>query len=253
MMLQVVNIENMRLVWKRLGVDVIYTFESNTQLAKELQWRVLYIDKLTKTVELTTSQAISKTVSFSGLDGYKNAINVLDDSCNVYCGGKGAISGRSIRKEDIDYITGFNKYEYRESDDYYGDIYYGEERSYTSGTFYNEDGSEMIASEKNPVIMRNYLYEYIFEDYIKDSVVLKMINTGSAYWFANQYIYLSKFGVSYGIFINRINCMSGHGLFRNYKTDFTEVGSNVRPVVTLNSNIKTENEKKDDIWQLVVE
>lgn len=252
MMLQVVNIENMRLVWKKLGSNKITTYESNSQYTKNLKWRILYIDKLTKTVEVTSSSLIP-AVYFCGLEGYKNGVNILNNIGNVYGGGKGAVSGRSIRKEDIDYITGFNKYEYRESDDYYGNIYYGEERSYTSGTFYNEDGSEMIASEKNPVIMRNYLYEYIFEDYIKDSDVLKMINTGSAYWFANQYIYLSKFGVSYGIFINRVNCMSGHGLFRNYNTDFTEVGTNVRPVVTLNSNIKTENEKKDNIWQLVVE
>ena len=251
MMLQVVNIENMRLVWKRLGVDVIYTFESNTQLAKELQWRVLYIDKLTKTVELTTSQAISKTVSFSGLDGYKNAINVLDDSCNVYCGGKGTVSGRSIRKEDIDYITGFNKYEYRESDDY---LYYGEERSYTSGTFYNEDGSEMVASEKNPVVMRNYLYEYNLEEYITDSDILNMIGR-RGYWTADQYVFLFNKGVSFGIGILRgeSNQISGNSLFREGLYPIYGRSLYIRPVVTLNSNIKTENEKKDDIWQLIVE
>lgn len=252
MMLQVVNIENMRLVWKRLGVDVIYTFESNTQLAKELQWRVLYIDKLTKTVELTTSQAISKTVSFSGLDGYKNAINVLDDSCNVYCGGKGTVSGRSIRKEDIDYITGFNKYEYRKSDDYYGDSYYGEERSYTSGTFYNEDGSEMVASEKNPVVMRNYLYDYNLEEYITDSDILNMIE-GRAYWIANQYVFLFNKGVSYGICKKEGGMISGNSLFQNGLSTVYTRKLSIRPVVTLNSNIKTENEKKDNIWQLVVE
>lgn len=251
MMLQVVNIENMRLVWKRLGVDVINTFESNTQLAKELQWRVLYIDKLTKTVELTTSQAIGKTVSFRGLDGYKNAINVLDDSCNVYCGGKGAISGRSIRKEDIDYITGFNKYEYRESSDSYGDVYYGEERSYTSGTFYNEDGSIIVASEKNPVVMRTYLYEYDPEKYITDSSILNMIK-GRAYWLANQYVFLYKNMISYGIFRKGENVISGNSMFTNNLGNVYTRKVFIRPVVTLSSNIKIENEKKGDTWQLIV-
>lgn len=242
----------MRLVWRRLGVDVINTFESNTQLAKDLQWRVIYIDKLTKTAELTTSQAIGKTVSFSGLNGYKNAINVLDNSCNVYCGGKGAVSGRSIRKEDIDYITGFNKYEYRESSDSYGDVYYGEEKSYTSGTFYNEDGSIIVASEKNPVVMRNYLYDYGLEKYITDSSILNMIKEGHAFWFANQYVFLYKNMISYGICKKEGGTISGNSMFTNNLYNVYTRKLCIRPVVTLSSNIKIENEKKDDTWQLIV-
>ena len=120
------------------GSSTTATFNSN----ETMKWKVMSVDKQTGTVELMAENPTTNTVTLYGKAGYKNTVTVLDKVGDVYGHGNGATKGRSITIEDV------NKLEnYTPEDD-------TTSRTYTSGTFINDDGTETVASSSNTVTMK---------------------------------------------------------------------------------------------------
>ena len=71
--------------------------------------------------------------------GYKNAETVLNDIGAIYGYGDGATGGRSLTIEDLNHLMRYTPEDSTNS------------QTYTSGTFINEDGTEVTATEDNPV------------------------------------------------------------------------------------------------------
>ena len=68
-------------------------------------WKVLGIED--GKILLISSQKVG-TMTLSGAEGWKTAVEQLDEKCEKYGKGIGAKSARSLRVEDINRITGYN-------------------------------------------------------------------------------------------------------------------------------------------------
>ena len=211
------------------GSDTTTTFNSN----EIVKWKVLNIDKTSGTVELMAENTTDTTLTLNGIKGYINAIKVLDEIGNIYGQGNGAIGGRSITVEDI------NKLEnYRPNGD-------RTTKTYTSGTFINEDGTLIVASNVNPVTIKytddtinkstNDYYFYYTKNFIEKT-----------FFVASRCIWLRNDDVFY--YVRTVT--SGHLAYNfwTFKSGGTE--KNVLPVVILRSNIKTNGRDSSGAWNL---
>ena len=168
--------------------------------------------------------------------GYKNAETVLNDIGAIYGYGDGATGGRSLTIEDLNHLMRYTPEDSTNS------------QTYTSGTFINEDGTEVTATEDNPVTISftasteekstNKFYSY--ECVISDS-----------FWLASRAIdwdytcYYIVRGSDSGL-------ISGWDLFASYGPE-NQIGLPVVPVVTLKANIKTSGRDENGAWNLVFE
>ena len=128
---------------------------NNLDLETEnLKWRVLGVD--TKgCLTLISDDPTAGRVYFEGATGYNNGVYILNDICEkLYSNTKLGIKARSITIEDIE--AGLNKEGIDERNEYisYGDVKYGETKTYTSNLNYpviyaGENGSGIDVTEAN--------------------------------------------------------------------------------------------------------
>lgn len=229
------------------------TFRSS----ETMQWRVLYIDSLTKTVELMSSNISSTTLTFKGRTGYKNSVLILNNIGAVYGQGNGANFGRSMTIEDVDHYSSYNKNEYYHvsTDGTVTDNYYGKTRTYYSGTFTMEDNSDVVASTNNPVTVFLTEYGYSGADYMANDLIYRIlfkkpnIDDNKSYWLASRYSGIYSTRAYYGV--RRVAYGNVDGSWLVYSDDGDSTKSlGVMPVVTLDSNIKTNGQDENDVWQL---
>ncbi len=228
------------------GETKTYTTEGNLvgsstfNSSDVMTWKVMSVDKTTGTVELMAENPTVNTVLLGGKNGYKNAVTVLDKVGDVYGHGKGATGGRSITIEDV------NKLENYTPEDDTTTSY-----TYTSGTFINDDGTETVASESNPVTLRytastqskstNEAYYYSTTNFQNNS-----------FWLASPCIYVYSDTCDFNV----RSVFSGNV----YSNDLFNSGGfergndySVVPVVSLKSNIQTSGQTESGEWNLVVE
>ena len=181
------------------GSSISGTFSSSDSM----KWRVLSVNKEAGTVELMSADTTAQTVTLSGKDGYKNGVTVLNDIGAVYGNGKGAAGGRSININDIEQYSSYDKTTYTN-----GIFKYGDSNTYTQGTFLKEDGSEIIATQENPVTITFTSYFYSASNYF-ESKIYNMIfkkdlqgNTyKSNYWLASQCQYVQSNNCGYSLYV----------------------------------------------------
>ena len=208
----------------------------------------------------------AQTVTLFGGDGFVNAETALNNIGAIYGKGKGAISGRSIKIEDVEQFSNNDKI--AETESFYKK--YGETESYTSGKFYKEitdeegniTGYETIiteASNSNPVKITNTYYQYDLKNYIDDSTIYNMFIKNSAdisknkstYWLASRSIYLSENGC--GFFIQLIGgTIGGNPTYFSYGANPRPAWS-VIPVISLNTSIQTTGQDDNKVWQLKID
>lgn len=233
--------------------------DKNFSSSETMKWRVLYIDRLTKTVELMSADISSTLLKFRGRTGYKNSISVLNNICSIYGQGNGANFGRCMVIEDVDQYSSFNKntYYHVNTNGTVSSDYYGKTKTYSSGVFTMEDNRDIEASESNPVTIFLTEYEYSGEDNIDNDLIYKMIfkkpnsDDNKNYWLASRYTGIYSTRAYFGVRRVAYNKVSGSWLC------YSEVGANdndttlgVTPVVTLNSSIKTIGQNNEVGWQL---
>ena len=218
------------------GSSTTATFNSSDAMT----WKVMSVDKTTGIVELMAENPTVNKVNLKGKNGYKNAVTVLNKVGDVYGHGKGATGGRSITVEDV------NKLENYTPEDDTKTSY-----TYTSGIFINDDGTETVASESNPVTLRytastqskstNEAYSYSTTNFQNNS-----------FWLASPCIALISSDCSFGArCVNSGNVSARYLFYTNGRGNGS--GFSVVPVVSLKSNIQTSGKTESGEWNLVVE
>ncbi|MBP3502634.1 MAG: hypothetical protein J6K42_04055 [Clostridia bacterium] len=220
------------------GNSTTATFSSSDTM----KWKVMSVNKATGTVELMAENPTANTVTLYGKTGYKNAETVLNKVGAVYGYGDGATGGRSITVEDV------NKLEnYMPTDDTTTSY------TYTSGTFINEDGTEVTATTDNSVTMSytastaekstNKYYGYTTTNF-----------SGKSFWLASRCINSNP-----GNSIFFVRTVRSGGVSDNFTALLVSNGGEIGcgwtalPVVSLKSNIQTSGKDESGAWNLVIE
>jgi len=251
----------------------INTFNSSDIFNSEApaQWRVLSIDNVAGTVELMSADPTAQQVTLSGGDGFVNAKTVLNNLGAIYGNGDGAIGGRSITREDVEYYLNYNPYTYifseADSGGIKGGVNYGDTRDYTSGDFfkeiYDEEGN-VIDYEKTttvaPVTMTHTYYVCDKPlDCLSNITIYNMIFKKSTdininksdYWLASYCTHI-RFD-NCGFAVNRLRAGYIGGLcIYNSKGGQMALAHRVVPVVTLKEKIQTTGQDANGVWQLKI-
>ena len=221
-----------------------YKFSSN----EEFRWRVLNVDKENGIVKIIPDIPTEKTLDLYGLNGYKNSIKLLDNISNVYAHGNYAESGRSIRIEDINEISGFDISEMNNSSE--AGYKYGDLIVLMDGTVVLDDGSIVQATSENPITLNYTGYMYNPGDYIQDENVYNMLFNKN-YYLANK----ANAEIDCGNGDEFAQCLFGvfgDGMYLWGNTLNTKAfwNTSILPVITLKEDLSTTGQDENGIWQL---
>lgn len=157
---------------------------------------------------------------------YKNAENKLDEICSKYVNTKFAIQGKSVRAEDVDQITGYDKktkiegaiFQYNDSVTFNVDGGKIKYKVNNSGDFYETNFSTLKKPQSQNEITGEYTvtntaYDYRGDGFVgeekpsvtklndKSSNLYKMLfgNDDQKYWLASSYIYFDTAKCWFGL------------------------------------------------------
>ena len=213
------------------GSSTTSTFNSSD----EMKWQVLNFDPNTGMIVLMATPTAEK-LELYGKTGYKNAETVLNDIGAIYGYGDGATGGRSLTIEDLNHLMHYTPQDSTNS------------QTFTNGTFINEDGTEVTATEDNPVTIS---FTASTEEKSTNKIYSYECGISDSFWLASRAIdwdytcYYIVRGSDSGL-------ISGWDLFASYGPE-NQIGLPVVPVVTLKANIKTSGRDENDAWNLVFE
>lgn len=242
------------------------------------EWRILGVEdgqvKLVATANITDKKLNGSDETLGRWDeetsSYKNAEKALDDECLMCLNTDQATGVRSIKVEDIDKITGYDKTNYGKGEIFQygnkvtykfenGKIKYktnSEEYIETTETLFRKPQAgvrENITSAYD-VISTAYTYNVYTESNLNDknSNVYKMLfGVGDQkYWLASSFVYADKghanFGMRYIINASVSKDVQWYSAGGEGKNEF-----GVRPVVYLKSNIKlTPTAENSGEWNI---
>ena len=234
------------------GSSTTSTFNSSDNI----KWRVLSVNKTDGTVTLMGAEPTEQSITFENKKGYINADKVLNKVGDVYGHGKGAASGRSITKEDIEQYSSWDKKSYINGSSYV----YGSTQTYTSGTFI-KDGNEITATSSNPVTETQTAYLYREpKNYYSNETAYNMLYkkvedvtvNKEPYWIASYSVSIGKSYCHYHI--GRIeggmfNLDNGRPIYESTGKYFS-VSCRAMPVVTLRANLQTTGKDNSGAWNL---
>ena len=246
--------------------------EQQNFTTENLGWRILGIGE-NGGLELISDNPTTATVTLVGETGYLNAENVLNRTCDeLYGRGEYAESARSLNVEDINKLANYDPKTYDE----YGDLYkyrFSTEEGYmqysksidngknwsdwtniTSSscqTFRMPGGIETI-SVNNPIEsekIENTYYRYTISSKITDTSIANMITKGTGesnitQWLASHTVKCESNKANFDMRIVFFGEVNGYFLYgTNNSTG--NLNWNVRPVVSLQSNIQLEGNSED--------
>ena len=218
------------------GSSETATFNSSDAMT----WKVMNVDKTTGIVELMAENPTTNKITLLGKAGYKNAVTVLDKVGDVYGHGKGATGGRSITVEDV------NKLENYTPEDDTTTSY-----TYTSGIFINDDGTETVASEENPITMK-YTVSTANRSTNKQYTYKTTNFQNKTFWLASPCIQLFSDDCYFLVRHVYHGSVEVGPMWYSYSSEGGRTDS-VVPVVSLKSNIQTSGQTESGEWNLVVE
>jgi len=230
------------------------------------QWRVLSVNRETKEIELMSVDPTAQKVKLSGINGYANAEEVLNNIGKIYDDGNGAKadSGRSITIGDIEKYSSFVKENFTNGTYAYGN---SSEQPYTFKTPGNKEvdlsGDEMVkltGSTTNPATVMQTYYKYNGLNYFSNSTIYNMIfknitsvnDNKMSYWLASRCANIFTSSCYFAIRYVYNGSIDAH--YYSYYTN-GNVGGNMYgtvPVVSLQDNIQTTG-KVNDVWQLKID
>lgn len=256
-----------------MGDVVNYTVPTEKTYSGE--WKVIGIENgqvklmATKNISNKTLNGNDATIGVwnEKTKSYANAEKALDDECAAYLNSKQATSVRSVRVEDIDKITGYDKTTYGKgtigqygnkvtySIDSNGNVAYSSKvKNGTSTyiTFKMPQATENITSYE--IISNYYCYNAEQETELKDknSDVYKMLfgKGYEYYWLASSYVNPGEGITSFGMYLVASGGVFSSGLWNSdgYVSN-NECG--VRPVVFLKSDTSlTQISENSGKWNI---
>ncbi|MBE5806627.1 MAG: hypothetical protein E7313_08010 [Clostridiales bacterium] len=235
------------------------TISTNEEFNSEAaQWKVLSVDRETKVVELVSVDSTAQTLTLHGGNGFSNSTEILDGVGAIYGKGKGATSGRSIKIQDINKYSSYDAN--KENPKYKIEITYNnsqmqlyQEQKDNQGNITGYAKSITKPSTDSTITM-TYTYFVLSkaERYFTNNTICNMLfNKSNIYWVNEQCVKTDSNNVEFGVRLVDNNSLSAHFFFFSSGTNGYP-GYHIRPVVSLESNIKTTG-KVGNVWQLQVD
>ena len=236
------------------------TFDPNND---EMAWKVLYVNQDFGIIELISADGTSNMLRLDGDVAFINAEKVLNDISSKYGNGDGAISGRSMKIQDIEQYSNYDKTTYTGSG-----INYGNTKLYRSGHFFKEikdkagnvigyETTLSQASVDEPIEMTmthysTYMTSANFSSEQIYSMLLKKSNGGAkCYWLASRSTATNlycNFNIGY---VTTVGQLTGFWLKESQGIPHNSA-TYVCPVVILDTTLKTNNAKNaNGGWDLV--
>ena len=237
---------------------------NQTHNRESLQWRVL--DKLPSgELRLISAEPTSFTLILQGANGYNNAVKLIDELCSIYGGSKGTAQGLKI--EDIEKHT---TYDYTTYTNYgsintpqYGEMYpriFAQENKQLGNGVTGHLGlseQDIWYTGKITTATLNATYTYwsksmVPEDWENAKYHELFINNGSnyqTYWLASRCVSTNTANARFEVRM----VYSGYVI-----SDYLQSSNNgttmsvfaVRPVVTLNSDVKVIGGDGVNGWEI---
>lgn len=244
------------------GVSKPSTFSSNDSMI----WKVLHINHKTGEIQLISANGTPKTLALFGSTGFINAEKILDDISSIYGHGKYAQKARSIKIEDIEIYSNFDKSTYVQS--YSNTGYYGGTKAFYSGNNFlkeikNRNGEVIsydtklsIASNSSPIVMTANNYQYTATNYFTNeqaynTLFLNTNNNYKNYWIASRCTSLGSKNCSFNIRCVNNNQINTYQLLFSYDGNGTyNYSMPVCPIVYLNKNVKLIYDNEKNIWNI---
>ena len=251
--------------------------EQQTLTTENLGWRILGVGE-NGGLELISDNPTTAIVTLSGEMGYLNIEEVLNTTCNeLYGKGEYAENARSLNVEDVNKLANFNP----ETFNGYGILYkYGfsiekGNMQYSKSTdngqtwsgwinitnadyqIFRIPGSRETISVNNPKEsekIENTYYSYTISSQITDTNVADMIAKGTGdsnitQWLASRAIhFLSDFSY-FSVRLLDVGYVN-HGWLYRSNGNSNSLSCAVRPVVSLEHNIKLEGNSEEG-WTII--
>lgn len=262
------------------GINMSQTYSAANN--QNLNWRVLGIDETTKGLKLISG----RPMKLDNIDGkndpylylygawaYEYGTDEMDAAVRkIYGDIENVADARSVKEEDIDYLTGITtdeKIKEVNLDKYYGSKQYGEYFSYL-----NQYTPESWINSKQKVIVEGSIngYYYTINSPVESGAPYVTMNntraynllfnnveskTGAHYWLSFQGVSasLNRAGFGPGL-VDATNCVArtgSYGTFKSDGNDSIECFSAVRPVIILKPDvtgniIKKINDQTEENW-----
>ena len=231
---------------------------------KDLKWRVL--DVQNGQVRLISETPTTSKIELNGVNGYNNAVKLLDDACNILYNNSKLVS--KVQNLKIEDIQNKMKTDYTKLDNNYGKIFTLNNKYYTNillkekgQTINGNVGIELDLSEQKEFINQTtkeqadslkikytFWYKEMKNEDFKDTKYYELfMNDGEndkKYWLSSRCIYYDSDNADFNIrlisnMIHTGNLSNSNGYDSARKFSF-------RPVVTLNSNVKIDNTNSGD-------
>ena len=237
-------------------------YNENQEMSTEiLRWKVLNINE-GGTIDLIPDNATTQKIFFKGTLGYNNGVYIMNDICEkLYRNTEMKIEARSINLMDIENKLTESGKEKRDSyDSKYGttktftninktnypDIYMFEKNSGVDSDVITNNGIERYDSYYNDVTKKTYnhaqkltvkynFYNISFYDLCTEKNA-NLFTTDDAFWVASRYVYYGDNAAFFGL-NNASKKFNGNDMYSSGNVEY-ELGIGLRPVVTLNPNIK---------------
>lgn len=280
------KIEDEKYPGLKIGDKVNYTVDGYTG-----DWRVLDIDgDQVKLVASSNTEDFEMPRGNSTLliwddntESYKNAENKLDEICKKYINETYATDARSIKVEDIDKKTKYDKTQYgigelnqygnkvtytitENSNNRVTDVSYESTvktgKALTPFTAFRKPLAEINNNITKPYAVTSSTYTYSLSDINytdKASNVYKMLFGSDIYWLASSYVHPRESDIVYGLYQWEKEYLNAYMAWMSseekavdevaYSGNYTIAG--IRPVVTLKSDIKlTQTSENSGEWNI---
>ena len=245
-----------------------YTLATKELKTEDLKWRVLGVNDKGE-LELISANPTTQTLYLANAEGYVNTEDNLNNFCNdLYGKGQYATGARSLKVEDIDKLSKYDKTTYSgygEKWQYKGDsakdiIQYSKDGGITWAEDSNFGGTFRLPNETTAISKSNpgtKELEYTYYNYdIANNIttedgytseeatnISNMITKGTGtsnikQWLASHGVLCNTGRAYFGVrFVAASGTVNYYSLFRSYEY-FDCTGYRVRPVVSISADVK---------------
>lgn len=230
---------------------------NNMQKTEEKAWRVLYVDKESRTMLITTNGVTNKGISLGGPSGFVNGEKILNSLAEeLYSNRKLKLKARSLNLDDADKIFGQKAPENQPKVAYYprgtevsgtieyeGNEYKKVASPWRISRFYISDGGGTESTDENglkynspevdnPVFVTQSFYDYEVD--LENSLVKDVLGNSDS-WLASNAIYLGNSGAGFGIRIINQKGITADVLYDAYANAYNS-SYGFHPVIELNDD-----------------
>ena len=242
---------------------------------KTLNWRVLDIKD--GKVRLISDKPTSNILKLKGYKGYNNAVYLLDNACNVLYNSNVTYKSQNLKIEDIQ--NQMIEKDYNKIWEQYGKIYEPNYKKYpiivqkelkqevnnlNNWNFgYSEQDKLIIQNEEMVADKLKIMYTF-WSTMIEEKDLLKPIykelffynsegNSYSTYWLSSRAILSDEYTAGFYVrnvgdylFGDQTYNIGGECLYNSNAGEYDREALALRPVITLNSNVKIDTEETRD-------